>query len=175
MCAILPAQGEEIGILRLTLGDQLGQHQLGTVSAVSEGDLLNTLVLQVAQSTEGAGENGTVSLGGQSQNPVLDFRLVFQFTAVQMEHPVERLPFVGFFPGGSRVLRLGWLLRLGGSRRLRRAGDGVQSGSVAGFALYLTGGVQPGGVRFYLTAVNLANPVVRSTVSDGCAATVIAV
>ena len=131
------------------------------MGAVGEGDLLNALVLQIAQRPEGAGENGTVGTDRQGQNAVRGFRLVLQRAAIQVEHPVERLPLVGFFLGGS------------GFRRLYRADDGVQNGSVAAFALYLAGGIQPGGVRFFLAAVNrLITPVVISTVSDGCAAAV---
>ena len=57
---ILRTQGEDVNILRLTLGNEIDQHQLGTVGVVSEGDLLNALILQIAQSTEGAGKNGTL-------------------------------------------------------------------------------------------------------------------
>ena len=126
------------------------------MGAVGEGDFLNALVLQIAQRPESTGENGTVGTGRQGQNAVRGFRLVLQRAAIQVERPVERLPLVGFFLGGSRF----W--------RLYRAGDGFQNGSVAGYALHLAGGVQPGGVRFYLTAVNLITCVgVISTAADG--------
>lgn len=61
----------------MTLGNQVGQYQLGAVGAVGEGDLLNALVLQIAQRPEGAGENGAVGLGCQGQNAVRGFRWCF--------------------------------------------------------------------------------------------------
>ena len=121
------------------------------MGAVGEGDFLNALVLQIAQRPESTGENGTVGTGRQGQNAVRGFRLVLQRAAIQVEHPVERLPLVWFFRGSGY-----------------RADDGVQDSSVAGFPLHLAGGVQPGGVRFYLTAVNLITCVgVISTAADG--------
>ena len=80
---------------------------------------------------------------------------MLQRAAIQVEHPVERLPLVWFFRGSGY-----------------RADDGVQNGSVAAYALHFAGGIQSGGVRFYLTAVNPLTCVgVISTAADGRTAT----
>ena len=128
------------------------------MGAVGEGDFLNALVLQIAQRPEGAGEDCAVGTGCHGQNAVRGFRLIGKILAFQIGHAVQGFSRCGFFRSG--------FLRF--NRRLYRAGDGFQNGSIAGFPLHLAGGVQPGGVRYYLTAVNLITCVgVISTAADG--------